>query len=635
MIATLLVMILAFNLTSNTFLVSGDAGGTGKYLTVPIIGDGFDIPIVEPGIDNVFLVIATKEKSGQDWIYFPNGTDPVAHKLGAGDVILEAIHPEGYSVSWKLGEGDDAPELTENSIVFKAAKYAIVTATFTQDQYHVSFTQNGAGVAPTIAYQIDGGAMITSAVPVTVEVNHGTGISYTYQATVTDGLGTTRYVYIRADPVSPQTVTGSLTITGYYVTEYRLKVYSDYGTPGGAGWYPSDTDAEATVTPLIEPIADDTQSVFTHWSEDASGATSPSDPIIMDKPKIASANWKTQYLVQFAVDLSAGGSTTPSEPTWYDAESSDNAVSATANTGYEFTSWSASESIDIDDSLSPSTTATINSPGTVTAVFTRVYSLNLVQYGIGSVTSDKAGPYFWGEEVTLTFSPINDNHLSSVKDNGVFADLVVTTFTTSYTITFMEDHDLVVRFDPDGFATVDPGLDVTVFLSSSGSLTFTDSGVGGTASGEVLSFPMGTSVLFWEINAGDWAFYDDNYALIALVSDRPISIYTADSPDQLYSDVNGDGVVNQDDKVEVARAISTSGRDYIEKYDINRDGKLNQKDINTVKTYLDTDLTEIPFVPFVEGEDGPFGLSSPMPAWTYNDNIVFIQTDHFSIFRGR
>jgi hypothetical protein len=82
--------------------------------------------------------------------------------------------------------------------------------------------------------------------------------------------------------------------------------------------------------------------------------------------------------------------------------------------------------------------------------------------------------------------------------------------------------------------------------------------------------------------------------------------------------------------VEVAVAISTNGRTYIAKYDINRDGKLNQQDIETVKKYLGTSLTIIPYVAYSE-----FPSTDYTAQWTYFGNLIFIQTDHFSIFRGR
>ncbi|MCP8304865.1 MAG: hypothetical protein H3Z50_05290 [archaeon] len=101
--------------------------------------------------------------------------------------------------------------------------------------------------------------------------------------------------------VTPSTAT---TYTANYKTQYYLTVVSPYGTPGGMGWYDAGTTAYATVTPLIVPGPAGTQYVFTHWSDDASGTTSPSDPITMDGPKTATANWKTQYQITFTADPS-------------------------------------------------------------------------------------------------------------------------------------------------------------------------------------------------------------------------------------------------------------------------------------------------------------------------------------------
>jgi uncharacterized repeat protein (TIGR02543 family) len=88
-------------------------------------------------------------------------------------------------------------------------------------------------------------------------------------------------------------------ITANYYTQYYLTVNSPYGTTGGQGWYNASLTAYATVTPLTVSGTPGTQYVFTGWSEDASGTTSPSDPITMDAPKTATANWKTQYQVTF------------------------------------------------------------------------------------------------------------------------------------------------------------------------------------------------------------------------------------------------------------------------------------------------------------------------------------------------
>jgi uncharacterized repeat protein (TIGR02543 family) len=100
------------------------------------------------------------------------------------------------------------------------------------------------------------------------------------------------------------------------VTKYYLTVSSAHGTTSGEGWYnPGDT-AYADVSPLIVSGGPGVQYVFTDWSGDASGTTSPSDPILMDKDKTAVANWKTQYYLTVQTDPS-GLVTIPGEG-WYD-----------------------------------------------------------------------------------------------------------------------------------------------------------------------------------------------------------------------------------------------------------------------------------------------------------------------------
>jgi hypothetical protein len=110
----------------------------------------------------------------------------------------------------------------------------------------------------------------------------------------------TQYVWISWSDAGDQThayivPSYSETVTANYKTQYYLTVSSAYGTTGGEGWYNSGATAYATVTPLIVPGPTGVQYVFTHWSGDATGTTSPSDPIIMNAPKTAIASWKTEY----------------------------------------------------------------------------------------------------------------------------------------------------------------------------------------------------------------------------------------------------------------------------------------------------------------------------------------------------
>jgi hypothetical protein len=81
-----------------------------------------------------------------------------------------------------------------------------------------------------------------------------------------------------------------------------------------------------------------------------------------------SATYKTQYQVTFAISPSGSGTTSPSGTNvWEDAGSL--SISASYNSGYSFSVWSATGSITITSASSASTTATIGGTGTVTANF--------------------------------------------------------------------------------------------------------------------------------------------------------------------------------------------------------------------------------------------------------------------------
>ncbi|MDA4113463.1 MAG: ice-binding family protein [Thaumarchaeota archaeon] len=82
-----------------------------------------------------------------------------------------------------------------------------------------------------------------------------------------------------------------------------------------------------------------------------------------------SCGYTTQYQVSFAVSPFASGTTSPSATTYYNAGTG-LSISATANSGYAFSSWSNGEaSITFTSSVSSTTTATINGPGTITVEF--------------------------------------------------------------------------------------------------------------------------------------------------------------------------------------------------------------------------------------------------------------------------
>lgn len=238
---------------------------------------------------------------------------------------------------------------------------SVVTAevTFAQVGVDTDFTGTVLTVDST-SYGVD-------ALPKTFTWVIGSEHTFEYHSPLVVDAGK-RYVWTQTSGLSTAqsgTITvpsGGGTVTGYYKTQYYLTVISPYGTPGGEGWYDKDATAYATVTPLTVSGPAGFQYVFTHWGGDASGTTSPSNPITMDAPKTAIANWKTRYYLTVRTDP-PGIVTIPGEG-WYDA-SFGVSLTAPSVSGYVFQYWDVdgvSQGVDVKTIIVP-----MGTPHTATA----------------------------------------------------------------------------------------------------------------------------------------------------------------------------------------------------------------------------------------------------------------------------
>ena len=149
-----------------------------------------------------------------------------------------------------------------------------------------------------------------------------------------------------------------------------MTIESAQGSPSGGGWYDSGVTANAVLSDGTVSGGTGIQYVFIDWSGDASGTDLTSDDIVMNYAKTATANWKTQYKVSFATNPGGGGTVTPSVETWIDQGANPISISASASSGYSFSSWSATTGINIANAQSSGTTATVTAAGTITANFT-------------------------------------------------------------------------------------------------------------------------------------------------------------------------------------------------------------------------------------------------------------------------
>jgi len=121
-----LLLIWILPVALNVPLVQADAGGTGKFLTIEIVGEGY--------------VKATKVQSGEIWEFYW-ADPPMIEKVGAGTIKLEAFASDGWEFShW---EGDLTG--SESPTDYKTQKYGYVMAVFVRKTYTITATASGNG----------------------------------------------------------------------------------------------------------------------------------------------------------------------------------------------------------------------------------------------------------------------------------------------------------------------------------------------------------------------------------------------------------------------------------------------------------------------------------------------------------
>ena len=115
-----------------------------------------------------------------------------------------------------------------------------------------------------------------------------------------------------------------------------------------------------------------------------------------------SANYNLQYAVTFAITPSGSGTTIPSGTSiWENAGAL--TISASQNAGFTFFSWSTTDLILFQHANQAQTTATINGPGTITAVFSQNLTTILA---FSTVGPQIAGTPF---SITVTAEDVSGN----------------------------------------------------------------------------------------------------------------------------------------------------------------------------------------------------------------------------------
>lgn len=294
-------------------------------------------------------------------------------------------------VDWG-GDASGTNYAKSNPIYMNQNKTAIANW---KTQYYLTMGTNFGTVSPSDGWY-DAGSIISisATLPSTIS-----GERYVWNGWTGTGTGS----YTGLDNPASVTMNAPITETASWTHQYYLTVNSPHGAPGGEGWYDSSDTAYATITPLTVSGLTGVQYVFTHWSDDASGTTSPSNPIVMDGPKTTTANWKTQYYL--AVTSPYG---TPGGEGWYDSGST---AYATLDTGTidhgngthrGFTFWSGDAS---GTDYAQSDLILMDGQKTTIANWKTQYYLTLTKTSGGITNPSSSGWYDAGTIVSVTAIP--------------------------------------------------------------------------------------------------------------------------------------------------------------------------------------------------------------------------------------
>lgn len=165
-----------------------------------------------------------------------------------------------------------------------------------------------------------------------------------------------------------------------YSTQYLLTVQTAWASNStvGGGWYDVESVAQVTMKDAEVDEGQGTRLIFTGWSGDASGSNLTSNPILMNSPKNAIADWKTQFSLTINSDQS--GVENLQGAGWYDSGtqatfSASSAVQANQDSRLRFGSWSG------DYSGSSSTGSIVmDRPKVVTAHYVAQYLVSIAYH---------------------------------------------------------------------------------------------------------------------------------------------------------------------------------------------------------------------------------------------------------------
>ncbi|MEK6552844.1 MAG: InlB B-repeat-containing protein, partial [Bacteroidota bacterium] len=336
-------------------------------------------------------------------------------------VTVTAAANSGYRfVNWTEG---NTVVSTSASYNFTISANRTLVANFVQ-QYTVTTSSNPTA-GGTVTQSGSGTYNTGSSVTVTAAANSGYSfVNWTEGSTV-----------VSANASYSFTISGNRTlVANFAISTYTLTVNAANGTvtknPDQAN-YNHGATVQLTATPA-------TGYTFTGWSGDAAGSTNPLT-VTMNSNKNITANFAINtFTVTLSAAPAAGGIVTQSGTGTYSPGSSVT-VTAAANSGYNFVSWTESGTV-VSTGLSYS--FIINSNRNLVANFTQAqYTVTLSPNPPAGGTLTGSGIYSFGQIVTVSATPNSGYQFVSWTEGGT----VVSTG-TNYAFIINSSRVLVANF---------------------------------------------------------------------------------------------------------------------------------------------------------------------------------------------
>ena len=179
-------------------------------------------------------------------------------------------------------------------------------------QYLATFTQTGLDSTATgTVVVVNGNAKTYGSLPYSLWVDSGGSVTFLYTSPVPSSVSGKQFRLASVvGPSSPLIITGPVTVTGNYVTQYRI-TFAQFGLDSSASGtvvnvngigkvygdlpYSLWVDSGSSVTYIYnDPILGTTGKRFKLTS-----VTGPSSPLTVTTPVTATGNYKTQYQITF------------------------------------------------------------------------------------------------------------------------------------------------------------------------------------------------------------------------------------------------------------------------------------------------------------------------------------------------